>query len=139
MKVCGDSLALVELNDGSTIYFNKETEVTFSSKTYPLVLDSGKLFAMMKPQKSVFEIKTPSAVLGVIGTEFDAEVTENRETILKVKKGKVSYSNDTGNKIVGKRYQAKAGSGAANKSERIHNARDIDVWTKPINTKKTGK
>lgn len=139
VKVVGNSLALLELTDGSVFYLNRETEFHFSDTHYPLILRLGEFFAMMKPQKKVFQIKTPSAVLGVIGTDFDAQVTKDEKTVLQVLKGKVSFENEAGRVIVKKKRQVEAGKHARPELTQIVYSRLIGDWAKqlkPTNGKK---
>jgi hypothetical protein len=136
LRVMGDSLALIELNDGSTLYVNKQTEIQFPRRDYPLALPIGEFFAMMKPQKKVFEIRTPSAVLGVIGTDFDAKVTKEKETILQVLKGKVSFKNQSGSTIVTKKRQVEAAINAKPVPQKIKQTQIIYNWTMPMNPRK---
>ena len=91
LKTIGNSKALLEWNDGSQLYINKETELDIHISSYPLTLRIGEIFAMMNPQKEVFKIKTPSAVLSVIGTDFDTEVNKENQTTLRVFKRKSSF------------------------------------------------
>jgi hypothetical protein len=137
LRVMGNSLALIELNDGSSLYLNKETEIDFCRAKYPLSLPIGELFAMMKPQKKAFEILTPSAILGVIGTNFDAKVTEKKETILQVLKGKVSFKNESGSTVVKKKRQVEAGKNATPILHKIRDTRTVYNWTIPMKRKKT--
>jgi len=137
LRALGNSLALVELADGSTLYLNKETEIHFPSARYSLSLQVGELFAMMKPQKKAFEILTPSAVLAVIGTDFDAKVTEKKRTLLQVLKGKVSFKNESGSTIVKKKRQVEATKDAKPIPKKIKDTRTIYNWTMPMKRKKT--
>jgi hypothetical protein len=137
LRVVGNSLALIDLNDGSTLYLNKETEIQFFKRNYPLSLHVGELLAMMKPQRKPFEIWTPAAVLGVIGTDFDAKVTEKKSTLLQVLKGKVSFKNESGSTIVKKKRQVEAAKDAKPIPEKIKDTRTIYNWTAPMKPKRT--
>lgn len=132
VRLIGDSRALIELNDGSSVYLNKDTEITLPLARHNLAMMAGEMFAMMKPQREQFEISTPSAVLGVLGTDFDAQVTRNEETILKVLKGKVSFQNDSGKTVVKKNQQVEASKQTLPKPTRIMETRSITNWTRPI-------
>jgi len=133
LRVIGNSLALIELNDGSSIYLNKETEIRFFGDNYPLSLRIGELFAMMKPQRRTFEIWTPSATLGVVGTDFDAQISKKNETILKVLKGKVSFKNQYGQTTIIKKRQVKASKYTEPKPTKIKDTKSIIAWAKPMN------
>ncbi len=136
LRLIGDSRALIELNDGGNIYLNKETEISLKTRFYNLTMQSGEIFAMMKPQKKAFEIKTPSAVLGVIGTDFDAKITEKEKTILQVLKGKVSFKNESGSAIVKKMHQVEATKYSRPTPTKIRETKSISNWTSSIRPKK---
>jgi ferric-dicitrate binding protein FerR (iron transport regulator) len=141
VRMLGDSRALVELNDGSSIYLNKDTEINLSSARYNIAMMVGEIFAMMKPQKKTFEICTPSAILGIIGTDFDAKVTEQKKTIVQVLKGRVSFQNDAGKTIVKKKRQVEASKYAKPIPNKIKDSSSISNWAKPlrqINHKNSG-
>lgn len=131
LRVVGNSLALIDLNDGSTLYLNKETEVQFFKRDYPLSLHVGELLAMMKPQGKPFEIWTPAAVLGVVGTDFDTTV-QDKKTTLKVLKGKVSFQNDAGKTVVKQKRQVEAERYTRPIATRIRDTRSVSRWTGPI-------
>lgn len=136
IKLNQDSLALIELNDGSYLWLNRKTELQFTFADQALSLRSGELFAMFKPQPKVFEILTPTAVLGVIGTEFDAEVHNGSKTDLRVIKGKVSVTNESGKVIVKKKQQVEAEKYTLSQPKKIKNKEQVMQWTKPLNPKK---
>ena len=139
LRVAEKSLALVELTDGSLFYLNRKTEFRFSDSQYPVHLSAGEFFAMMKPQRSVFRIQTPSAVLGVIGTDFDARVTNENKTVLKVLKGKVSFENEAGSVIVKKKRQVEAGKYTPPHSTQILHLRSVADWRNQIKPAKGKK
>jgi len=132
----GDSRALIRLNDGSFLYVNRETTLNFASTKFNLALRIGEIFAMMKPQPKTYTILTPSALLGVIGTEFDAKVTGQKQTILQVLKGKVSFKNNSGNTIVKKKQQVEAARDTQPVPIRIKDTRTVSNWTGTISTQK---
>jgi ferric-dicitrate binding protein FerR (iron transport regulator) len=139
VKVVGNSLALLELTDGSVFYLNRETEFLFSDTRYPVILRLGEFFAMMKPQKNVFQIKTPSAVLGVIGTDFDTRVTKEDKTLLQVLEGRVSFENEAGRVVVKGKRQVEAARHTLPEMTQIIHSRLIGDWAnqiKPANGKK---
>lgn len=138
IKLNGNAKALIQLNDGSSIYLNKDTELSLeTANRYNLKMYSGELFAMMKPQKERFRIKTPSAELSVIGTEFNARITKDNETILRVKKGRVAYKNSSGETVAGRKQQIKAAPDKKPAASRLEDDRSISNWTDSINP--TGK
>lgn len=136
LRVIGNSIALIELNDGSTIYLNKETNMEFKDDPQHLFLNAGEMFSIMKPQKKPFLVSTPSAMLAVLGTEFSAKVTEKLTTILNVIKGSVMFRNDTGGVVVNKREQVEATRSAKPVPRKIVDPYSLVSWT---GTLKPGK
>ena len=128
IKVDDKSIALIELNDGRTIILNKNTEIKLTSGVYHLKIEIGEIFAMVKPQTEMFEIETPSAVLGVIGTDLYAKVTKNKETILKVLKGKVLFQNKAGKIVVSKNRQVAASEFTKPIESKIKDKKSIVNW-----------
>jgi len=132
IKVDDKSIALIELNDGRTIILNKNTEIKLTSGVYHLKIEIGEIFAMVKPQTEMFEIETPSAVLGVIGTDLYAKVTKNKETILKVLKGKVLFQNKAGKIVVSQNRQVEASEFTKPVESKIKDKKSIISWTNAI-------
>jgi hypothetical protein len=129
----GESKALVEWMDGSQIYINKETELNFHTSSYPLTLRLGEIFSMMQPQEEQFEIQTPSAVLSVIGTNFDTEVNKEKQTILRVLKGKVAFKNKRGGVLVKKNQQVEASEYTKPNVTQIKETQTIKQWITSVN------
>jgi FecR-like protein len=139
LKLNGSGKALIRLNDGSSIYLNKDTELSLeTANRYNLKMYSGEIFAMMKPQRERFRIKTPSAELSVIGTEFNAGITNDNETVLKVKKGRVAFKNSSGETVAGRKQQVQASSDKKPAAAPLRDVRSISSWTEPVNPKKKG-
>ncbi len=140
VKLLDKSLALVEMSDGSSLWLNRSTEINFKSGAKKMALMAGEIFAMMKPQKESFVITTPSAVLSVIGTDFDAKLKDGEKTVLSVLKGKVSFRNNKGETIVTKRRQVEADQHSEPSPVRIDNPLSISQWTTSMQlSKKKGK
>jgi|GEM_PF-2311513 len=140
VKLLDKSMALIELEDGSSLWLNRSTEINFKSGKQKLGLKAGEIFAIMKPQKEPFVIKTPSAILSVIGTDFNAKLKDNQKTVLSVLKGKVSFQNNTGKTIVTKRRQVEAGKNSKLIPVKISNPESIYRWTSSVKvSKKKGK
>ena len=135
LEVPKGSGALIELCDGSSLYCNGETRIQFPSGAFDLALDAGEIFAMMRRQSSVFKIKTPHAMLGVLGTDFTAEVSEGEKTILSVLKGRVSFENKSGKTIVAKNRRVEAGKHTPPESVKISHPGDIASWIHPLKPK----
>ena len=93
------SLAAIELTVGGKIGINKNSAVQLTSATsavdattgHVLTVSSGSIWAKFSKQKSTLEIKTPSATLGIRGTEFLVEASKEGTTI-EVFEGAVAYA-----------------------------------------------
>ncbi|MBN1902342.1 FecR domain-containing protein [Candidatus Sumerlaeota bacterium] len=129
VKLAEKSMVLIELTDGSSLWLNTNTEINFKSGDHKLALKAGEIFAMMKPQREPFMIKTPSAVLSVIGTNFDARIKDGEKTVLSVLKGKVSFRNNKGETIVKKGRQVEADNNSKLMQLRITDPGSIYGWT----------
>ncbi|MFW5980781.1 MAG: FecR domain-containing protein [Halanaerobiaceae bacterium] len=84
---------LIEENSRVQIKENKRDDLQVKK----LKLDEGSVlvdFMQNIREKMSFEVETPTAVAGVRGTLFKVEVDEGKETVVSVKEGKVSVSND---------------------------------------------
>ena len=132
LQTIEDSKALVEWNDGSQLYINKETELDFHISSYPLTLRIGEIFSMMNLQKAVFKIKTPSVVLSVIGTDFDTEVNKDEQTTLRVLKGKVALKNKVGEVMVKKNQQVNTMEHTQPVVTPIQQKQNVGSWINPI-------
>jgi len=138
VRVQKGSVALVEMNDKSQVYLNKDTEIEIPKTRFDLRLRLGEIFAMMNPQKSVFRIKTPSALIGVIGTDFDTRITKEKNTVLRVLKGKVSFQNDKGEVLVKKNRQVETPQGMRPKISKIADPASVGDWRNKIISEKRG-
>ena len=132
VKIAEDGLALIRLKDGSEIYLNKKTEIHIKEGEVVMNLRIGKLFAMMKAQARKFRIRTPEALVEVLGTDFETESTPDRRTSLKVLKGEVSYANNTGKIIVKRKQQVEAGKSMYPRAKRLNKSGKIISWIKPL-------
>lgn len=132
IKVGNDSLGLVSMNDGSKLYLNKGTRISIKDEGFDIRMLCGEIFSMMMPQKDTFMIKTPSALLKVIGTDFDASVTDDDRTILKVFKGKVACENEAGETIVKRKRQVVASMASGHETSRIRGTGAVKEWTEKL-------
>jgi FecR protein len=93
------SLAAIELAVGGKIGINKSTSIQLTSATgavdastgQVLTISSGSVWAKFSKQRSTLQIKTPSATMGIRGTEFLVEATSEGTTI-DVFEGAVAYA-----------------------------------------------
>lgn len=61
-----------------------------------IMLTKGHLYAKVTGKKAAFSVRTPSAIAGVRGTEFDVEVDEEEGTKVHVLEGEVAVFNELG-------------------------------------------
>jgi len=132
VKLSEKSVALIELADGSSLWLNKSTEMNFTTGIHKLALGAGEIFAMMKPQRDPFIIKTPSAILSVIGTDFDARIKDGKKTVLSVLKGKVSFENNTGRTMVTRGRQLEADKHSKLSPKKIKDPGSISRWASSV-------
>jgi uncharacterized protein (TIGR03435 family) len=130
------ALALLTLADGSQVYLNSGAEIRFPAQSdHELRLSAGQLFASMRRQAEPFVVRTPSAALSVLGTEFDAKVTGERTTRLQVFKGAVEFRNGAGAAIVRSRQQAEAPGHQRPVAQRMTSGGGGDgsgAWRRPL-------
>lgn len=133
LRALGDSMALVRMNDGSAFYLNRGTEATFEKGRFNISLGAGELFAMMKPQPHPFRLWTPAATLEVLGTEFDAKVSEDKTmTELSVLRGRVAYENKVGRTTVEKRRQVAATATKKPEPRPLTDSARVASWTSSL-------
>lgn len=136
LRVIGKSLVMVRLADGSTLYLNRGSEATFFKGRYDLDLGEGELFAMMERQPRPFRLWTPAATLEVLGTDFDAKVSEDKsQTELSVLKGRVAFENKAGRAVVEKRCQVAAASHSKPAPARLADYSSIGGWAAPLRSR----
>lgn len=96
--------ALVTLDDGTLIKLKPGTEFTLGREaTASVDLHKGGLFAKIQKAKSKsagskFFVRTPSAIMGVRGTEFFTSTAEDKKVWMCVHEGQVEVSKTQGNK-----------------------------------------
>lgn len=133
LRALGDSMALVRMTDGSAFYLNRGTEATFEKGRFNINLGAGELFAMMKPQPRPFRLWTPAATLEVLGTEFDAKVSEDKmQTDLSVLRGRVAYENKMGRTTVEKRRQVSATATTKPEPRPLTDSACVASWTSSL-------
>lgn len=103
IRTMKDSLAEIEIGDGSVIRVEANSELAFNNlfddgetKSTELFLAAGKVFA--KPEKlegdSSFEVKTETVTAGVRGTEFVVSISDDKKIQIAVREGKVAVKNN---------------------------------------------
>ena len=132
-----ESLARIEMSDGSRIWLNQGAEVTLGEEERRVELTTGEVFAEITPRPSIFTIDTPAAELRVLGTTFEAGVTERETTFLKVLKGKVSFANEAGEAVIGRNCQTEAPANTPPTPVRIPAPSEVGVWRNPLETEAT--
>lgn len=102
VKTAAESVAALEFVCGGRIGINPSTEVELVSPRSAIDvssgtevrLSSGSIWATLDAQKAPFKIVTPSATLGIRGTEFVVDETSG-ETELSVLSGEVEVTDAT--------------------------------------------
>ncbi|MBC7320399.1 FecR domain-containing protein [bacterium] len=90
LKTGENSYAELRFSDGSTVKINPETEVSIYRDYLSLAIGYVRLYiTKLFPN---FEVRTPSAIAGVRGTEFSVEVLEDQTTIVTVYEGEVDVT-----------------------------------------------
>ena len=87
LKTGKNSYAELEFSNGSRVKISQETEVSIYKDYFSLAIGYVRLYiTKLFPN---FEVRTPSAIAGVRGTEFTVEVLEDQTTIVTVYEGEV--------------------------------------------------
>lgn len=114
--------SLLRLEENSTLMFNKMSHYGNTGMVdTQLRLKKGSLSTDVKPlvKGSRYEIKTPSAVAAVRGTEFRLNVSENGDnTKLEVLEGLVEFSHEHGSTLVSEGQGAEIKRGVARVEKR---------------------
>ena len=86
----------LRLNDGSLLHFdaNSQFSIHYDNFSYNLHLETGKLFADIKPQINPLQITTHLSKTIVLGTRFNLEAN-NTLSQLHLIKGKVSFTRSS--------------------------------------------
>ena len=132
LKTSSDGRALIRWSDGSQIYLNRETQVEIPMTVQRISLNHGEIYSMMKPQASPFVIKTPGALLTVLGTDFSVEVSETHKTLLNVYRGKVAYENEKGKVIAHKKESVDASPYLCPRVKPVKGQIKYRDWVKPL-------
>jgi transmembrane sensor len=97
--------SFLELSDGSKVWLNKKTKVSYSSDfnqdTRTIHLEGEAYFEIAKNPKKPFIIIAPNSRTTVLGTAFNLKAYKNEKTVeLTVTHGKVSFANNRSQAIV---------------------------------------
>ncbi len=97
--------------DGTQLWLNQESTLVIGDTPRQHQLPMGELLAFVtraKTRKDRFILKTPSALVEVLGTEFDIAITPDRSSLLTVLRGRVQFQNDKGKLRLKSNYQSAA-------------------------------
>ncbi|HON71718.1 MAG TPA: FecR domain-containing protein [bacterium] len=90
LKTGEDAYAELKFSDGSIVKINASTEVSVYRDYLSLAIGYIKLYiTKLFPN---FEIRTPSGIAGVRGTEFSVEVLQDQTTLVTVYEGEVDVT-----------------------------------------------
>jgi hypothetical protein len=139
--ITGDSSsAIIIFADGSKVKLGPNTTLEITSVGYIqsiLTLLYGKIHALVT---SKFQVRTPSAVTSVRGTEYVLEVTENGSTTLTVLSHVVDFSDIGGLKTVsvGENQTSVVTTGSVPSEPVSINPSQIDRWWEEVGTSGAG-
>ena len=100
-----------------------------SGKTAGIILNSGEIVVKVAKTDSSFSVKTPSAVMGVRGTEFSVNVDQTGKTDVHVLDGLVSVLGDLGEVLAQAGVAAEILKGALPETSKF----DIGKYTEILN------
>lgn len=136
-----DGLVSLKYSDGAIVRANSKSEFKLKKskfETLDIDLNKGELFARIqkfKEPEKVFTITTPSATVGVRGTEYDVRHTDNI-TMVFVLKGKVEVKNSLGSRTLdaGRSVEVKLGKAPEQPStfspDRFEG--ELNIWMAPL-------
>lgn len=93
----GTDNLLIELVDGSQVWLNKNSELKYTEQfngTHRNVMLEGEAFFNIEHNsEQPFMVSTPNAEMTVLGTSFNVNTRDNRQTKLSVKTGRVLFTD----------------------------------------------
>jgi len=104
IRTGGDGEGAITYEDKSLLKIHSNTRITLNAFVSPVekknsvLLFFGRIWGKVRRkvlQMKAFEVQTPTAVLGVRGTEFGTASYEDGTMIVRVDSGKVSIDNET--------------------------------------------
>lgn len=113
-----DEYVVTDADGSANIYYMEESSFKVNPSTSVQIVHGGlrilrgKMWVNFKKSGSVFKIVSPSATVGIRGTRFTVEVTENQDTIVDLEEGSVEFENEAGKILMkpGERAAAKKGA-----------------------------
>lgn len=101
----------VFFKDGTQLWLNHETTLVIGNHSRQHQLTMGELLAFVsraKTRADRFILKTPAAIVEVLGTEFDLAITPDQASLLTVITGKVRFQNEKGHISLKRNTQSQA-------------------------------
>jgi hypothetical protein len=101
----------VFFKDGTQLWLNHETTLVIGNHFRQHQLTLGELLAFVsraKTRDDRFILKTPAAIVEVLGTEFDLAITPDHTSLLTVITGKVRFQNEKGQISLKRNTQSQA-------------------------------
>lgn len=135
-----DNFELVKLPDGSEIYLNRHSSVTYDESFNPRKIElNGEAFFMVSPGESPFVVSTPSGEIKVLGTDFNVKSTVE-ELEVEVEEGFVELKTELSKENI-KRGGRAVYSESKNAVEQGKAEFKHKVWTNELKAefKKLGK
>jgi ferric-dicitrate binding protein FerR (iron transport regulator) len=119
----------VRLADGSGLYLNHGAHAHYQPTDCNLSLRGGECFIRMKRQTRPFQVRTPSALLTILGTELDVQADGDNRTRLTVFKGKVAFENRAGRAVATHGREIEASDAICPEPRRASAPRKRIAWT----------
>ncbi|HHN46828.1 MAG TPA: hypothetical protein ENN09_05235, partial [Planctomycetes bacterium] len=118
--------ASVEIADGDTVFFNRNTTADVHASAITLI--GGEIYCSLEGTKKL-EIISENSSVRHIGTRFSVKVTAGG-TVVAVESGKVEVSNEKGTATVEEGYQVRVSKGSApGRPQKVDTARTF-AWVR---------
>lgn len=139
VKTLARSRALITFTNGVESRLHANTVFSVVPKELgkggnAIKMSVGKLWNRVLRQKTKFDIHTPVATISVRGTEYEADVNENGETVCKCYDGEVEMGNEHGYVKIKKGTMSTAGQGEAPKDPVKMGDEDKSTWQDEVKT-----
>ena len=121
LKTGRESTAGIAFVNGIELTINKDTVFDVQgmegvSTGHAVYMDAGEIYSKVIVRGVTFEMRTPTAVAAVRGTEFNTRMAPNGVMLVEVYKGNVYVHNDHGSVQVGESQKTVVNSGSAPES-----------------------
>lgn len=139
VRTGGNSRAALLLRDNTQIRLNQNTQLEIKavaserSPVTELLVSIGRVWTQtLRGKDSRLTLTTPTATLGIRGTDWDVEVGADGNTLLTVFSGTVDLSNEWGHLQVGRNEAAVVQIGSPPVKLRLSQPRDRVQWVNAL-------